>query len=478
MAARTRAAGTISLVVLTSLGLSFGLVSPAVAAPDVPSWSDIEAAKANEAATQAQIDRVVALLGTLEETATEYGRVASERGEAYQVANDELEAATGRAERLTARADAAATRATVSSQAAGQLIAKTARSSGGNITIGLLFSGDDADDLLNQLGAVGKLTAQARATFDQATLDANTASALTDQAHAAEKERLDRAETASEAFEGAQQAADTASARVAEQSAAADQLYDQLASLKGTTAEAERAYLAEIARQKAEAALGVVPSAPAIPASPSTPSAPGEIGTTPSSPSTPTPGTTTPATPGTPSTPGSPAVPAPATSTAPAPVVTAPVVTAPVPAPAPAPVTPTAPVVSAPNVTAVAGAIAYARSQLGDAYRFAGAGPDAWDCSGLTKAAYASVGTYIGTHSATNQYNTLKRAGRLVPLSAMVAGDLLWYSSGGSASADKYHVAIYIGGGQMIEAPYEGQVVRVTAVRRGDLVQSAGRPTP
>jgi cell wall-associated NlpC family hydrolase len=155
-------------------------------------------------------------------------------------------------------------------------------------------------------------------------------------------------------------------------------------------------------------------------------------------------------------------------------------VTAPVaPAPAkPTPAKPSAPVVAAPNATSVAGAIAYARSHLGDAYTFAGAGPTAWDCSGLTKAAYASVGTYIGTHSATNQYNTLKRAGRLVPLSAMVAGDLLWYSNGGSESGDKYHVAIYTGGGQMIEAPYEGQVVRVTAVRRGDLVQFAGRPTP
>ena len=88
-------------------------------------------------------------------------------------------------------------------------------------------------------------------------------------------------------------------------------------------------------------------------------------------------------------------------------------------------------------------------------------GPDAWDCSGLTKASYASVGVYIGTHSASNQYNTMAAAGRLVNISQLQAGDLLFYSTGGSTGGSKYHVTIYLGGGQMIEAPRPGVTVRI-----------------
>ena len=127
--------------------------------------------------------------------------------------------------------------------------------------------------------------------------------------------------------------------------------------------------------------------------------------------------------------------------------------------------------------SAVQQAIAYARAQLGEPYSFGGAGPGSWDCSGLTKMSYASAGVYIGTHSASNQYSTMAAQGRLVSISAMQAGDLLFYSNGGSTGGTKYHTTIYIGGGQMIEAPRAGVPVRIAAVRYGDLVPYAGRPT-
>jgi cell wall-associated NlpC family hydrolase len=131
-----------------------------------------------------------------------------------------------------------------------------------------------------------------------------------------------------------------------------------------------------------------------------------------------------------------------------------------------------------PAAGAVEGAIAFAQAQLGEGYLLGGAGPDVWDCSGLTLAAYASVGVSIGTHSATNQYATMNAQGRLLALDQLAAGDLLFYSSGGSTSASKYHVTLYIGNGQMIEAPYPGQPVRIRPIRYGDLVPLAGRPTP
>lgn len=139
--------------------------------------------------------------------------------------------------------------------------------------------------------------------------------------------------------------------------------------------------------------------------------------------------------------------------------------------------TPPGPIPGVPNGSAVAVAIAFAQAQLGKPYVLNGAGPSSWDCSGLTLKSYAAANVYIGSHSSTNQYNTLKSENRLVPLSERLPGDLLWYSDGGSTSATKYHVTIYIGNGKMIEAPYPGVNVRVAAVRFGDLVPFAGRPT-
>ena len=142
---------------------------------------------------------------------------------------------------------------------------------------------------------------------------------------------------------------------------------------------------------------------------------------------------------------------------------------------------PTAPIVNptppAPVGSAVEGAIAYAKAQLGEGYLLGGMGPNVWDCSGLTKASYAAVGVYIGTHSASNQYNTMASANRLVNISQLQAGDLLFYSTGGSTAGSKYHTTLYLGGGLMIEAPRPGVTVRIVPIRYGDLVPYAGRPT-
>lgn len=139
--------------------------------------------------------------------------------------------------------------------------------------------------------------------------------------------------------------------------------------------------------------------------------------------------------------------------------------------------TPPGPVPGAPNSSAVSIAIAFAEAQLGKPYLLDGAGPTYWDCSGLTLKSYAAAGVYIGTHSSNNQYLTMASENRLVPVASRQPGDLLFYSDGGSTTGSKYHVTIYIGNGQMIEAPYPGVNVRVAAVRFGDLVPFAGRPT-
>ena len=130
-----------------------------------------------------------------------------------------------------------------------------------------------------------------------------------------------------------------------------------------------------------------------------------------------------------------------------------------------------------PNSTLVNIAIAFARAQLGKPYVLDGYGPNDWDCSGLTKASWSAAGVYIGIHGSDAQYNYMKSENRLVPIEDRQPGDLLFYSDGGSTSASKYHVTLYIGNGEMIEAPYPGVDVRIAAVRYGDLVPYVGRPT-
>ena len=109
-----------------------------------------------------------------------------------------------------------------------------------------------------------------------------------------------------------------------------------------------------------------------------------------------------------------------------------------------------------PNGSVVEAAIWFASQQLGEPYVLGGSGPNVWDCSGLTKTAYANAGIYIGTHSATNQYHTLAARGLAVPVSQAQRGDLLFWGGGG----DYYHVAIYLGGGRILEAPRDGVPVR------------------
>lgn len=141
---------------------------------------------------------------------------------------------------------------------------------------------------------------------------------------------------------------------------------------------------------------------------------------------------------------------------------------------------PTAPelyTVGPPNKELVEGAINFAREQLGERYVLGGAGPNVWDCSGITMKSYASVGVYIGWHSATAQYNVMAAQKKLVPFQDAQRGDLIWWSQEEAFSGDKYHVAIYLGDGMMLEAPNPARTVRIVPVRYGELWPYAGRPT-
>jgi cell wall-associated NlpC family hydrolase len=113
-------------------------------------------------------------------------------------------------------------------------------------------------------------------------------------------------------------------------------------------------------------------------------------------------------------------------------------------------------------------AVAEARKQLGKPYVWGGSGPDNFDCSGLTAWAWKAAGVRL-SHSAYTQYFETTR----VPIDAVQPGDLLFFGKDGVESI--HHNAIYIGGGDMIEASQSGVPIRIRGWRSVDIV-GAGRP--
>ena len=112
-------------------------------------------------------------------------------------------------------------------------------------------------------------------------------------------------------------------------------------------------------------------------------------------------------------------------------------------------------------------AVYWAETQLGVAYQWAAEDPGVgFDCSGLTSWAWGMAGTPLAHYSGSQFAATAP-----VAVTDLQPGDLLFYGPGGSE-----HVAMFIGGGDMIEAPRSGETVWVTPVRTGDGFAGAGRP--
>jgi cell wall-associated NlpC family hydrolase len=123
------------------------------------------------------------------------------------------------------------------------------------------------------------------------------------------------------------------------------------------------------------------------------------------------------------------------------------------------PTTLAAPTIPRPTPGA-ARAVAFALAQRGKPYRWGAQGPHAYDCSGLTWAAWQASGVAI-PRTAAGQLTDLPRVrGRLQP------GDLVIYPSRGPT---RRHVAMVVGAGRMVEAPGHGIPVRSTSLRRSYL---------
>lgn len=101
--------------------------------------------------------------------------------------------------------------------------------------------------------------------------------------------------------------------------------------------------------------------------------------------------------------------------------------------------------------------IAVAEQQIGVPYVWGGKTPAGFDCSGLMYYAFLhGAGVNIGGYTVPQE-----KSGPEVSLSSLQPGDLLFWGTRGNT----YHVALYIGGGTMIQAPQPGENVKYTAVQ-------------
>jgi cell wall-associated NlpC family hydrolase len=121
------------------------------------------------------------------------------------------------------------------------------------------------------------------------------------------------------------------------------------------------------------------------------------------------------------------------------------------PAPSPSPSPPPA----SPPPSTHGGVVGIALRYLGVPYRWGGASPSGFDCSGFLMYVFAKVGVYL-PHSSYMQF----RLGRFVPRSALQPGDAVFFNGAS-------HVGIYIGSGRFVHAPHTGDVVKISSLGEG-----------
>jgi cell wall-associated NlpC family hydrolase len=103
--------------------------------------------------------------------------------------------------------------------------------------------------------------------------------------------------------------------------------------------------------------------------------------------------------------------------------------------------------------------LTFAFAQIGKPYVFGAAGPTAFDCSGLTAAAYATVGIQL-QHYAPAQWPT----GPHLSIDQLQPGDLVFWAYNTNDPSTIHHVTLYLGDGLILAAPHTGALVQVEPI--------------
>ncbi len=446
-----RQCGTIRTA-LTVFAASALLILPQMAQA-APSEEEIAAAKAAEEAASmsvAEIEVKLAEVNATAATATQNAQIAGEDLNEAQIA---LNAATATANKASADADAAEAAFQEGKQQIASVAQATYRNGGGSLdAIAPYLDADGLRGVETKQVGINSFSSSAEAKMQNVAALEQVAKVTRDAANTAldnQKKATDEVQARTDAANKAATDAQTQANIVAAQR---DAYVKELATKQNTTVDlinqreaslaAERTAAERAAAEQASAAVAAADSqrradtpAPAVDATSEAPAS-------------------------------SPAPDAPAAPAEEAPVP-APAEEAPAPAyeePAPAYEEP-APAYEEPDdeepsysYGGASTAIATAMTYLGVPYVWGGESYGGVDCSGLTMLAWESAGVDL-PHLSRAQYGY----GTHVSLGGMEAGDLIFWSSDGTQSGI-YHVAMYLGDGEMIEAPTFGVPVRVTGV--------------
>jgi len=257
------APGIRTAIALVAIFAMLGSAGSATAA-EYPSWSDVESARSSEAGKQAQIAELTTLIEGLTVEVDEARAEAERRAGEYETAQNALDEAALRATNLQSQADAASSDAEISGEQAGRFAALLARSGSSDLSMTLFLEGREADQLLDQLGSMSKLTERMSRAYDSAAADRNSATSLTDQAKVAQGVLTDLAAEAETALADAMDASARVETALAEQQQTAGTLRAQLAVLTEDRAATEADYATgEQIRKAAEAAAAAARAAQA-----------------------------------------------------------------------------------------------------------------------------------------------------------------------------------------------------------------------
>lgn len=427
---RRVAARTAALAVAGALCLGL-LPSSASADPAYPSAQEVERSKARVADTAAQVGQVEARLAAATARAAQLATGVARAVEAYNGARYRLDQAVQAAELAQQRAAAARGEVTAAQRRLGRFAAAAYRSGGDLQGLTAFLSATGPRDLLDRASAIDKIGASRQHALD----DVQAARVVADVLQRRAGRTVTARQHAADAVEQSKRAAESALAEqqraVADIAAQREQLVHLLAAARNTSVRLERARQAGLERERAERAerarqaelrrqAAARAEARRKAEQAGRDSGSGSSGASGS-------GSSAGAT-GSPGGGGS----------------------------------------SSGTASGAARAIAYARDQLGKPYVWAADGPDSFDCSGLTMRAWERGGVSL-PHYSVAQYEQ----SRQVALADLRPGDLVFFGSDKTDPGSIYHVGLYIGGGEMIEAPYTGENVRISSIWRDSLFGGA-----
>jgi len=438
-------------------------LAPSVLADPVDQ-SDIDRSKASERSTSTSIASLEAQLAEQSTTLEQAQIRAQVANEDYLTAVDDLSTATTEAQTAQTNADTAASSTAAARSDLGSIVVQTYQESGNPLDpLTPYLTSESLADLADADVALDRAGENNNARVQNVEALQSVAASMQSIADQKVRDKESAATSAETAKSDAEAAARDAQSAVSTTQTNRQNLITQLAAQRNTTVELETQYQNQVeaerkareeaaaqaaakeASQKAAADLAQKQAAEAAARPQETSPAPQEQAPQPE------PTYQAPAQ-------------DPATTSQPEPEASDDEGYAPAPAPEPEP-TP------APSYSgnAASTAISTAMSYLGTPYVWAGESAAGLDCSGLTMVSYEAAGVYL-THSSRVQYGQ----GTQVPLDAAQPGDLVFWSSDGSQSGI-YHVAIYLGDDQMIEAPTFGMTVRVTSMRYSGIMPYAVR---